>query len=194
VKTPTTAIEMTGFEAVGEPGGVRLRWQRPDGGTDGGFNVYRALDASGPWARLNAELLRGTSSFEFFDPDAAPEVATVYRLGIVDGNGRETAGPAVSAVRLSPLRFALERPRPNPTRGASLIPFTLDKPSPTRVVIVDVSGRVVRTLASRTFQAGAHALTWDGRDGSGREAASGIYFAVVRAGDREARTRVALLR
>jgi hypothetical protein len=185
---------LTGFSATGEPDGVRLRWARPDGGTDGGFNVYRALDAAGPWTRLNPGLLRGSASFEFLDADAAPDVAYVYRLGLVDGQGRETAGPTVSASRAAPLRFALERPRPNPTRGSSLIAFTLEKPADTRVLIVDVNGRLVRTLASRALPAGAHALSWDGRDASGREAASGIYFAVVRSGEHEARTRVALLR
>ena len=194
VKTSTTAIELTGFEAIGEAGGVRLRWTRPDGGTDGGFNVYRALDAAGPWTRLNPELLRGSTSFEFLDADAASGVPYAYRLGLVDGAGRETAGPTISASRSAPLRFALERPRPNPTRGSSLIAFTLDQPAETRVVIVDVTGRLVRTLASRHLPAGAHALSWDGRDSGGREAASGIYFAVVRSGAHEARTRVALLR
>jgi hypothetical protein len=194
VKTTTTAIEMTGFEAISESDGVRLRWNRPDGGTEGGFNVYRSLDAAGPWTRLNPDLLRGSASFEFLDGDAASGVAYVYRLGLVDGQGRETAGPTISASRAAPLRFTLERPRPNPTRGTSLIAFTLDKPAETRVVIVDVNGRLVRTLASRNLPAGAHALSWDGRDAGGREAASGIYFAVVRSGEHEARTRVALLR
>jgi len=112
----------------------------------------------------------------------------------VDGKGVETAGPSVSATRSAPLLFALERPRPNPTRGTAVIPFTLDRAAPTRVAIVDVSGRLVRTLASRAFPAGSHAVSWDGRDGAGREVASGIYFAVVRSGEREARTRIALLR
>jgi flagellar hook assembly protein FlgD len=62
------------------------------------------------------------------------------------------------------------------------------------VSIVDAQGRLVRTLASRSMPAGAHALSWDGRDDRGAAAAAGIYFAVVRSGEREAKTRVALLR
>jgi len=193
-KTPTTAIAFSGFEAIGEPDGVRLRWQRTDGGNDGGFNVYRAVGASGPWTRLNADLLRGASSFEYLDRDAEAGVAYAYRLGLVDAQGNETATQTLSASRQAPLHFALERPRPNPSRGSALIPFTLDRPAPTSVFIVDVSGRVVRTLAARDYPAGVHALSWDGRDGDGRTVASGIYFAVVRSGGREARTRVALLR
>jgi hypothetical protein len=193
-KTPTTAIAFSGFEAIGEPDGVRLRWQRTDGGNDGGFNVYRGIGASGPWTRLNADLLRGSSSFEYFDRDGEAGVAYAYRLGLVDVDGNETATQTLSATRQAPLRFALERTRPNPARGSTLIPFTLDRPARATVFIVDVAGRVVRNLASRAFPAGPQALAWDGRDGSGRAVASGIYFAVVRSGEHEARTRVALLR
>ena len=193
-KTATTAIALADFQAVGVADGVRLRWERTDGGSEGGFHVDRGLNAAGPWTRLTPELLRGSSSFEFVDRGAESGVTYTYRLAIMDGEGRETVTSAISAVRGAPLRFALERPRPNPARGTAMIPFTLDRAATTRVRIVDVSGRVVRTIASRALPAGAHAASWDGRDDRGHQAASGIYFAVVRAGDRELRTRVAFLR
>lgn len=194
LKTPTTAIALAEFVATGEPEGVRLRWKRTDGGDDGGFNVYRALNDAGPWSRLNPTLLRGGSSFEYVDREGEAGVAYAYRLGIVDRQGNETFAPSVSATRLGPLRFALERPRPNPARGSATIPFTLDRAAPTRLSIVDVNGRVIREFASRTLPAGPQSLTWDGRDGAGRAVASGIYFAVVRSGGHEARTRLAFLR
>ena len=193
-KTPSTAIALAGFEAIGEPDGVRLRWERTDGGNDGGFHVDRSLNAAGPWTRITPELLRGSSTFEFVDRDAEAGVTYAYRLAMVDGEGRETTTGAISASRSAPLRFALHRPRPNPARNVSTIPFTLDRAAATSVRIVDVTGRVVRTLASRSLPAGAHSESWDGRDQRGRLAASGVYFAVVRAGDRELRTRLALLR
>ena len=193
-KTATTAIALADFRAAGEPDGIRLRWERTDGGSEGGFHVDRGLNAAGPWVRITPDLLRGSSSFEFVDRDAEAGVTYAYRLVLVDGQGRETATSAISAVRGAPLRFALERPRPNPARGTATIPFTLDRASATRLLIVDVSGRVVRAVASRSLPAGAHAISWDGRDQGGHRVASGIYFAVVRAGDRELRTRVAFLR
>lgn len=193
-KTPTTAIALAGFQAIGETDGIRLRWERTDGGSDGGFHVDRAPNAAGPWTRLTPDLLRGSSSFEFVDRGAEAGVIYAYRLAIVDGDGRETATGAISATRSAPLRFALERPRPNPSRGGATISFTLDRAAATRVLIVDVTGRVVRTISSRSLPAGAHDVSWDGRDGAGRRVSSGVYFAIVRAGDRELRTRVALLR
>jgi hypothetical protein len=193
-KTTPTAITMTGFLAIGEPEGVRLRWTRVDGGNDGGFHVDRALHEAGPWTRLTSALLRGESAFEFLDRDAEAGVEYVYRLTGYDDLGREVVTATLHGTRGAPLRFALERPRPNPARGATVVPFSLDRAALTRVSILDVNGRLVRTLTSRPLPAGPHTARWDGTDDAGRRVASGIYFAVVRSGDREARTRLALLR
>jgi hypothetical protein len=39
-----------------------------------------------------------------------------------------------------------------------------------------VTGRLVRELASGTYSAGAHTLSWDLTDRDGRPVAGGIYF------------------
>ena len=193
LKTPTTAITMADFVAEGRKDGVRLSWRRVDGGDEGGFNVYRTVTGAA-WDRLNSALLRGGPVFEYVDESAAAGVVYSYRLGVVDGQGAERLTPAVTATLGAPLRFAIERPRPNPSRGNAVLSLTLDRPARTRATIVDVAGRRIRTLWARDLPAGPHALVWDGRDDAGRPASSGIYFAVVQAGDREARTRVAFLR
>ena len=45
--------------------------------------------------------------------------------------------------------------------------------------VVDVAGRVVRTLLDREVEAGEHPLSWDGGTDTGTRAASGVYFARV---------------
>ena len=42
--------------------------------------------------------------------------------------------------------------------------------------VFDVSGRLVRTLADGTLEAGVHELLWNGDDDQGASAAAGIYF------------------
>ena len=44
------------------------------------------------------------------------------------------------------------------------------------VVVYDVAGRRIKTLARGTYPVGAQRVTWDGRDEGGRLVASGIYF------------------
>ena len=48
--------------------------------------------------------------------------------------------------------------------------------------IFDVRGREVRTLFSGQQTAGTHEVEWDGRDGAGGAAASGVYVYRLLAG------------
>lgn len=70
---------------------------------------------------------------------------------------------------------------PNPSPGWMRGSFTLECPRSTMVDIVDIEGRVVRTLFAGRAPAGLTELAWDGRDGFGRPVTSGIYLARLRA-------------
>jgi hypothetical protein len=67
---------------------------------------------------------------------------------------------------------------PNPFNPTTTIAFSLPDERRVRVEVLDVRGRVVRTLADGTRGAGRHTLTFTADD-----LASGTYFARVRAGD-----------
>jgi hypothetical protein len=71
---------------------------------------------------------------------------------------------------------------PNPAAGPTEVSFVLPEAGRARVRILDPGGRVVRTLASRTYPAGTHSVSWDGRDNNRKPVAAGAYFAVVEAG------------
>ena len=58
--------------------------------------------------------------------------------------------------------------------------FGLARSGPVEVALFDVAGRLVRTLADRTFPAGEHALIWDGRNNEGVPVSRGVYFARIR--------------
>jgi flagellar hook assembly protein FlgD len=52
----------------------------------------------------------------------------------------------------------------------------------------------VRTIDAGVRPAGAHELTWDGRDDAGVPVAPGVYLARLAAGGAAAVTRVVMLR
>ena len=66
--------------------------------------------------------------------------------------------------------------RPNPMREQVEIRYRTAGMSDVRIGIYDVAGRVVKELSAGTPAAGSYAVLWDGRDVSGRRAASGTYF------------------
>jgi hypothetical protein len=73
--------------------------------------------------------------------------------------------------------FSFVKLRNNPVEvGQANINFGLAKADRVQVKIFDVSGRLVRTLADRMFQAGEHNLFWDGTDDGGHRVARGVYF------------------
>ena len=83
---------------------------------------------------------------------------------------------------------------PNPFRAHTTLAFTLPERNEVRLVIYDVLGRRVRTLADRPFQAGRHAMRWDGRNAAGQPVASGIYLGRLEVGDRHHIQRLVLVR
>jgi len=74
----------------------------------------------------------------------------------------------------------LHQNAPNPFRmtpaGATRIEFDLPNPSPVRLQILDVGGRLVQTLVDGELIAGRHRCTWDGRTAAGVHADCGVYF------------------
>ncbi len=83
---------------------------------------------------------------------------------------------------------------PNPSTPETRIAFDLTERRFVSLRIYDVQGRLVRTLAAATVPSGRHQVSWDGRDGSGREAANGVYLCRMTAGAFHDSRRIVLLR
>ncbi len=88
-----------------------------------------------------------------------------------DATGIDVAEPSSTRLSLST--------RPNPSNGSATVSFQLQREQPVQVEIFDLAGRVVRRLFDGALSPGAHAVPWDGRDKTGREAPAGVYFTRV---------------
>jgi hypothetical protein len=71
---------------------------------------------------------------------------------------------------------ALDQNYPNPFNPQTTIAFSLKQRTHAQIVVYDVAGARVRTLADESFAAGAHQKVWDGRNDAGAPVASGVYF------------------
>jgi len=85
--------------------------------------------------------------------------------------------------REKPSEFALFQNSPNPFNQATKIEFTLAKSGFVSLIIYDLLGRKVRTLASEHLPSGYKSVLWDGKNDSGEDVASGIYFYQLRVRD-----------
>jgi hypothetical protein len=70
----------------------------------------------------------------------------------------------------------LRGPTPNPSGDGVDVRFGMPVAGLVRAEILDAQGRIVITLARRTFLAGEHSLSWDGTTERGVRAAPGIYW------------------
>jgi concanavalin A-like lectin/glucanase superfamily protein/flagellar hook capping protein FlgD len=71
---------------------------------------------------------------------------------------------------------------PNPTMGPCTFAVTLAEPTDLEVSIVDIAGRIVRSLSPGRLPAGARQIAWDGLTNAGAVAPPGLYLAEFRAG------------
>ncbi|NOT33217.1 MAG: M20/M25/M40 family metallo-hydrolase [Candidatus Eisenbacteria bacterium] len=82
--------------------------------------------------------------------------------------GVEDAAPSRGVV--------LHTSMPNPAHAGATLRFELPSRATVGLAIYDVRGRLVRSLVRGARDAGAHEVRWDGRDGAGALAATGVYF------------------
>ncbi len=105
-------------------------------------------------------------------------------------------GPLVDvAVDGAPRHLALLAPRPNPTRGESLIDFVVPggEALPVRLEIYDLSGRRRAVLADGVFAPGRHHARFEGRDKSGARLAPGLYFVRLSRGSERLTRRLVVM-
>jgi subtilisin family serine protease len=108
-----------------------------------------------------------------------------------------TVAPGATDVSVltTPATFQLSAPRPNPFGSATAIDYAVPADGAhVRIVVFDVSGRLVRTLVNQTRPAGRYSVAWDGRDSGGQRAASGVYFYRMDAGEFSRVQKVTLLK
>ncbi len=157
--------------------------------SDAPFWIYQTV----PW--LTVAPTTGTL------PQGAGQTLTLSfdATGLADGGynawmvvlDNATSSPEVVPVDLTvesyvagvgvPNVFALRGNAPNPFNPSTRVTFSLAKQGPAVIDVLDLQGRLVRTLLSDTVAAGERTVEWDGRDDAGRPVASGAYLARLRA-------------
>jgi hypothetical protein len=102
--------------------------------------------------------------------------------------------PGPVKVEETPRAFSLAPAYPNPFNPSTTISFSLPAPGHASLAVHDITGRKVRTLASGSLDAGAHSITWDSRDDSGKPVASGVYLARLQSDGRVASAKMLLMK
>lgn len=108
-------------------------------------------------------------------------------------NAKKNGDQLVEAIPANPQRFEF-RVHPNPFNTTTRIYFSLPTAGAISMRIYDVNGRTVYVWKNEPFNAGEHALIWDGNDQHGLPATSGTYFAEMVIGAERRVAKMLLLR
>ena len=82
---------------------------------------------------------------------------------------------------------------PNPFNASTTIQYQLKHEGHVRIVIYNVVGQLILTLADEKQAAGLHSIQWDGKGRHGYPVPSGIYFYRIHFGDFEQNRKLLIL-
>lgn len=84
-------------------------------------------------------------------------------------------------IQTAPSTYRLSQSYPNPfTSGGTTIEFDMPVTERITMVIMDIRGRVVRTLIDKEERFGYQSVAWDAKNDDGDKVSSGVYFYQIR--------------
>ncbi len=179
-------IQLSSFAATVSSNGVLLSWKTMSEMNNYGFEIQRSpAFAITQWSNAGFVAGYGTSttahSYSFVDTNAG--VSSSYRLKQIDLDGdyhfsdpvivNSAAGAADQ--KPVPKAFFLTQNYPNPFNPSTQIEYDLPRAGEVSLVVYDILGREVATLANGYHEAGTYTARWDAR-----AEASGVYIARVK--------------
>ncbi len=193
-------VELSSFTAIViSTGAVNLEWRAETETNVLGYNVYRSeYNDLGDAVKINGPVIIANNSstpsnYSFLDEEIIHGSTYYYWLESVDLDlSNAFHGPVSVLIAYDdddddndipeiPLVTELIGAYPNPFNPGTHIKFSLEETSSVTIVIYNVRGQYVKTLASnREFEKGRnHTLFFDGKNHLGKEVKSGVYFYIM---------------
>ena len=174
-----------------------LNWESPLINDFDHFNIYFAVNE-------NFEIIDETIGTQFFYNHVYIPPSYYYRFYITTVNQVGMESEASEIVEyltvgadgdLIPTITKLNGNYPNPFNPITTISFSVAQTfSFVSVEIFNIKGQRVKQLVNEIIPSGRHVAVWNGKDDSGKQAASGIYFYQMKSGDYKKSRKMLLLK
>jgi photosystem II stability/assembly factor-like uncharacterized protein len=161
-------------------------------GTD--LGAYFSSDTGMTWKYLSSELpMVPVYDMKIHPIDRYLAIGTharsMYKLDLSGFTGIDPrVKPAISET------FILKQNYPNPFNPVTTIPYTLAEKGLVHLSIYNTLGQQIKTLVNTEQSAGNYQISWDGRDRSGQQVASGIYLYTLQVGEQKQTRRLTFLK
>jgi hypothetical protein len=204
---PTVGVQFASFLATQQNDSVLLEWTAASESGTAGYNILRSTDANGEYDKINAAIIAtsdnavSTKQYSYLDrPIQTGDY--FYKIQKVDVQGRTSEhglvmisySTGVASNTQNPQSFSLKPNFPNPFNPSTTLRYELATASDVRMEVFDNTGRLLSTLLHEQQNAGIYELQWMGNDANGADAPSGVYFAILTAGDKKYVQKMTLVR
>ncbi len=161
-------------EAVTQGLDILVTWDEPATRDFSHYKVYRDMV-------IIADDIMETS---FLD-SAVPNGTYCYNIRAVYSGGYQSALSTDAVIEhvqtnanevIIPVTTELSGNFPNPFNPTTSIKYALHEDAKICIKIFNIKGQKVKTLVDKQQSAGYHTVMWNGKDNSGKAAASGLYF------------------
>ncbi len=180
-------VELALFEAESGYGKITLNWITASEVNNAGFYIYRANEESGSFTQITSAMIPGSGNsnvehtYSYVDEDVEEGKAYSYKLVSVDNDGTLNYYDLVATAEVLevPRTFALNQNYPNPFNPTTYFNFSVPKAGNVSLIVYNALGQeVARILDNRYLDVGDYkgVFSWDGKNSSGSQVASGIYF------------------
>ena len=157
-------------------------------------NWYLTLNRSDLRSGRNTIEFRNTINENYPESYAHWQLKDVSVTSRRPANAKPVPGTQLPSELPDELVSGLGAPFPTPFNASVTVPFTVADAGPVRISVYNLMGQSIRVLADGWTEAGLHQVRWDGRTAAGAEAASGVYWAVLQAGEAVQTVKLALIR
>ncbi|MGE5679314.1 MAG: M4 family metallopeptidase [Bacillota bacterium] len=134
---------------------------------------------------IGADLPPGNGRAYEYDPGTSswsklltPNDYTLFMRATV-----KSATTEVEAETKVPEKFVFEQNYPNPFNPSTSIRYSLPEGRDVKISVYDITGKEVARLADNYQNPGTYIISWNGKDDSGRNVSSGIYYCRIKAGE-----------
>lgn len=180
-------------------------------GTSGGYAQESIRLAWNPipdpdlaYYTMYRDIIPGTMAYH----DSIPRVASIYedsfiesgmtyyyKITATDSAGNESLPSNEVMVKAATITYAddlsgntvreftLGQNYPNPFNPSTTIEYQVPNETKVRIVVYDLLGQEIRRLVDGYQTAGTYQIVWDGRNESGVQMSTGVYFYQMIAGD-----------
>jgi len=157
---------------------VRLH-NRGGGSADNLIATYPPTAVSGPGTLNDFVGQNSAGTWTMFIADlAGQDVGTLNQWCLTLTGATDTTQTVAVGASGVPATFEFAPVWPNPVKGDhATLSFSLPVATHAKIALYDISGRLVRVVADRAYEAGRYVLAWDGRDSRGGALRPGMYLA-----------------